>query len=160
MSDIADKSPSVTALCERHRSIDFRQGEIHELLGDLEAVLADHHSWFDLTRVQRRQLPAAQPFYDLEDELEQLGQERARLVADLHELPASSLIEAVAKLEVVARVIEPDDYPDAHALLTQIIADLRTVSAGSEGPPLRRSVQTRSHRKQFRRYHQAISRAV
>jgi hypothetical protein len=124
MSDIADNSPPVTALCERHRSIDLRQGEIYELLGDLEAMLADCHSWFDLTRVQRRQLPAAQPFYDLEDELEQLGHESARLVIDLHELPASSLIETVAKLEVVARVIETDDYPDAHALLTQAIAEL------------------------------------
>jgi hypothetical protein len=124
MSRIADKSPSVMALCERHRSIDLRQGEIHEVLGDLEAMLADRHSWFDLTRVQRRQLPAAQPFYDLEDELEQLGHESARLVVDLHELPACSLIEAVAKLEVVARVIEPDDYPDAHTLLTQTIGEL------------------------------------
>jgi hypothetical protein len=124
MSDVADKVPSVTALCERHRSIDLRQGEIHELLGDLEAVLADRHSWFDLTRVQRRQLPAAQPFYDLEDELERLGRESARVVVDLHELPARSSIEAVAKLEVVARVIEPDDYPDAHGLLTQAIAEL------------------------------------
>ena len=124
MSDVANKVPSVTALSERHRSIDLRQGEIHELLCDLEAMLADRHSWFDLTRVQRRQLPAAQPFYDLEDELEQLGHESARLVVDLHELPARSLIEAIAKLEVVARVIEPDDYPDAHALLTQAIAEL------------------------------------
>jgi hypothetical protein len=125
MSDLADKSSSVTVLCERHRSIDLRQGEIHELLGDLEAMLADRHSWFDLTRVQRRQLRAAQPFYDLEDELEQLGHESAQLVTDLRDLPACSLIEAIAKLEVVARVIEPDDYHDAHALLTQVIADLR-----------------------------------
>lgn len=124
MSRIADKIPSVMALCERHRSINLRQGEIHELLGDLEAALADNHSWFDLTRVQRRHLPAAQPYYDLEDELEQLGHESARLVVDLGELSACSLIEAIAKLEVVARVIEPDDYPDAHALLTQAIAEL------------------------------------
>lgn len=126
MNHIADKSPSVMGLCERHRWIDLRQGEIHELLGELEAMLADRHSWFDLTRVQRRRLPVAQPFYDLEDELEQLGHESARLVVDLHELPARSLIEAAAKLETVARVIEPDDYPDAHALLMQTIAELAT----------------------------------
>lgn len=126
MSDIADKYTSVMALCERHRLIDLRQEEIHQLLGHLEVVLADSHSWFDLTRVQRRQLPAAQPFYDLEDELEQLGHESAQLVIDLRDLPASSLIEAIAKLEVVARVIEPDDYPDAHGLLTHILADLAT----------------------------------
>lgn len=124
MSHIADKTPSVMALCERHRSINLRQEEIHELLGDLEAKLADRHGWFDLTRVQRRQLPAAQPFYDLEDELEQLGHESAQVVTELRDVPAASRIEAIAKLEVVARVIEQDDYPEAHVLLTQAIAEL------------------------------------
>jgi hypothetical protein len=127
MSGIEDKYTSVMALCERHRLIDLRQEEIHELLGDLEAMLADRHSWFDLSRVQRRKLPAAQPFYDLEDELEQLGRESAQLVIDLRDLPASSLIDAIAKLEVVARVMEPDDYPDAHELLTQAIAEVTAV---------------------------------
>lgn len=126
MSNTPDKFDSVMALCERHRSNDLRQLEIHRLLGDLEVMLADHHNWFDLTRVQRRQLAAAQPFYDLEDELEQLGHESAQLVIDLRDLPASSLIEAIAKLEVVARVIESDDYPDAHAVLTDCITDLKT----------------------------------
>jgi hypothetical protein len=126
MSSIADKFDSVLALCERHRSNDLRQLEIHRLLGDLEVMLAEQHRWFGLTRVQRRQLVAAQPFYDLEDELEQLGQKSAQLVADLGGLAASSAIEVIAKLEVVARVIEPDDYPDAHAVLTDAIEDLRT----------------------------------
>jgi len=126
MSNMADKSDSVMTLCERHRSNDLRQLEIHRLLGHLEVMLVEQHSWFDLTRVQRRQLPAAQPFYDLEDELEQLGHESAQLVADLRDLPTSCSSAVVAKLEVVARVIEPDDYPDAHALLTQAIVDLST----------------------------------
>lgn len=126
MSDVPARLPSVMVLCERHRSIDVRQNEIHQLLGNLEEMLADRYKWFELTRVQRRLLQAAQPFYDLEDELEQLGCESAQLVADLGRRPASSLFEAVAKLEVVARVIEPDDYPDAHALLALAIADLAT----------------------------------
>lgn len=126
MTSMADKFNSVMALCERHRSNDLRQLEIHRLLGDLEVMLAEHHNWFDLTRVERRQLPAAQPFYDLEDELEQLGHESAQLVANLCDRPACSATEVVAKLEVVARVIEPDDYPDAHTVLTDTIKDLRT----------------------------------
>lgn len=129
MSDIADRCYSVIALCERHRSYDVRQAEIHRLLGDLEATLAERHRWFELTRVQRRQLPAAQPFYDLEDDLEQLGHASAQLVADLQDLPASSLIEAIAKLEVVARVIEPDDYPDAHTVLTNTIEELKAAQS-------------------------------
>lgn len=125
MSNITDKPDSVMALYERHRLNDLRQLELHRLLGELEEVLADRHNWFDLTRVQRRQLSAAQPFYDLEDELEQLGHESAELVAGLRNLPASSSMEAIAKLEVVARVIEPDDYPNAHAVLADAIEELR-----------------------------------
>ncbi|MBI1360059.1 MAG: hypothetical protein GC155_07210 [Alphaproteobacteria bacterium] len=124
MSNPGDKNASVMALCERHRSIGLRQEKIRELISNLEAMLADHHNWFDLTRAQRRKLPAAQPFHGLEDELEQLDHERARLVIDLREHPARSLIEVIAKLEVVARVIEPDDYPEAHALLSHAITDL------------------------------------
>lgn len=124
MSTDQSEQSSVMALCDHHRSMDLRQNEIHQLLGSLEEMLADRHRWFDLTRVQRRQLPAAQSFYDLEDELEQLRLESAQLVTRLREVPASSLIEAVAKLEVIARVIGPDDYVDAHGILTQTIADL------------------------------------
>jgi hypothetical protein len=115
------------ALCERHRSIDMRMDQLHKLLGDVESMLADRHSWFELTRVQRRVLPAAQSFYELEDELEQLGHESAQLVVDLRDVPAASLPEAIAKLEVVARVIEPDDYPDAHAVLAGTIEELRAI---------------------------------
>jgi hypothetical protein len=126
MSGAADKDSSVMTLSERHRLNDLRQLEIHRLLGDLEVMLAEQHRWFDLTRVQRRELPAAQPFYDLEDELEELGHESAQLVIDLRDLPTSSMVEVIEKLKVVARVIEPDDYPDAHAVLTDAIEDLIT----------------------------------
>jgi hypothetical protein len=129
MSDDANKSPPVIALCERHRSADLRQAQIHQLLGKLEEMLADRHNWFELTRVQRRHLWAARPFHDLEDELEEQEQEAAQLVLDLRDLPALSLREAIAKLEVVARVIEPDDYPDAHAVLAGTVADLKKIQA-------------------------------
>lgn len=129
MSDHANKSPSVIALCERHRSVDLRQAQMHQLLGKLEEMLADRHNWFELRRVQRRHLWAARPFHDLEDELEEQEQEAAQLVVDLRDLPAVSLREAIAKLEVVARVIEPDDYPDAHAVLAGTVADLKKIQA-------------------------------
>jgi hypothetical protein len=128
MSAGLGKSASVMALCERHLSIDIRERELHSLLGDLESTLADHHRWFDLTRVQRRALPAAQSFHDLEDELEQLGRESAQLVYALRNADAFSMSEVTAKLEVVLRVIEPDDYPDAYAVFERAVAELKTFS--------------------------------
>ncbi|RYG32948.1 MAG: hypothetical protein EON93_10390 [Burkholderiales bacterium] len=128
MSARSEKSATVMALCERHLSVDIRQRELHGLLGDLESTLADRHRWFDLTRVQRRALPAAQSFHDLEDELEQLGRESAQLVSALRNADAFSMSEVTAKLEVVLRVIEPDDYPDAYAVFERAVAELKTVS--------------------------------
>ena len=120
--------PVLIALCERHREIKARQEQLHNMLADLEAMLVDRHGWFELTRIQRRALPAAQSFYDLEDELEQLGGESAQAVRDLVDIRASSLDGAVAKLEVIARVVDPDDYPDAHAVLSGAINELRILS--------------------------------
>ena len=79
--------------------------------------------------MQRRTLPAAQVYYDLEDEVEELQGASSQLVIDLVDMPARSLDEAVAKLEVVARVIEPADYPYAHAVLAGAIKDLRCLLA-------------------------------
>lgn len=127
MSAGLEKSATVMALCERHLSIDIQERELHSQLGDLESTLADRHRWFELTRVQRRVLPAAQLFHDLEDELEQLGRESAQLVTRLRTAPATSLPEVIAKLEVVVRVIEPDDYPDTYAVLQNAVAELKTL---------------------------------
>lgn len=88
----------------------------------LECIV--HHAWFELTRVQRRAPPAAQIMYDMEDELEQLQRESADLVIALQSLSAIiSLAEATAKLDVVARVIDPDEYSYAHAALVGTFAD-------------------------------------
>ncbi|RYZ19979.1 MAG: hypothetical protein EOO16_18255 [Chitinophagaceae bacterium] len=90
-------SNSLLSLCDRHRAIEERQNQLHGLLADVEVALADHHAWFELTRVQRRALPAAQIMYDMEDELEQLQRESADLVIALQSLSAISLAEATAK---------------------------------------------------------------
>lgn len=119
------KRVSVLSLCQCHHEIDRRREQLYDLLADIEAMLVDHHAWFQLTRVQRRALPAAQILYDTEDELEQLDRESAQLVIDLQSAPALSVCEAIAKLDVVARVIEPDDYPNAHAVLARAIDELR-----------------------------------
>ena len=118
---------SVLSLCDRHRDIEARQDELQNQLGDIESILVKHHRWFELSRVERRTLPAAQIMYDMEDELEHLQSESAKLVINLQSTPAESTHEVIAKLQVVARVILPDDYPDAHELLTGTIARLITL---------------------------------
>lgn len=124
MTDGASKPSSVMSLCERHREIDQQREQLYHRLADIEAMLADRHAWFKLTRVQRRALPAAQGLYDMEDELERLDRESAQLVVDLQNAPALSVKDVIAKLGVVARVIEPDDYSDAYVVLTHAITEL------------------------------------
>lgn len=120
--------PNVVALCERHREIDAKRDQLHQRLGEAETMLADRHGWFQLTRVQRRALPAAAVLYDTEDELDALDSESALLVTRLRDLPAKTLAEAVAKLQVVARVIDPADYKDAYAVMSGAIAELEVLS--------------------------------
>ncbi len=124
-------SASLMSLCERHRAIAEREDQLHSLLGDVERMLAENHDWLQLTRVQRRALPAAQIMYDMEDELEAVGRESTEIIIALQSHPAASLPEALAKLEIVAHVIDPDDYPYAYAVLAGTIADLSALSAAS-----------------------------
>lgn len=127
MTDGTSKPSSVMSLCERHCRIDQRREQLYHRLAVVEAMLADRHAWFKLTRVQRRALPAARIFYDMEDELEQLDRESAQLVVDLQNAPALSVKDVIAKLGVVARVIEPDDCSDAYAVLTNAISELKAL---------------------------------
>ena len=129
MSEESDRHPSLPAVCESYLAIENRLDQLYTLSAKAEELLAAKHGWFTLTRVQRRTLPAAQVYYDLEDEVEELQGASSQLVIDLVDMPARSLDEAVAKLEVVARVIEPADYPYAHAVLAGAIKDLRCLLA-------------------------------
>ncbi len=117
-------STSVLRLCDRLREIGEREDQLYGLMGDVEVMLARNHAWLELTGTQRRALPAAKILYDTEDELDDLGRENADLVVALQLLPATSLAEAKAKLEVVARVLHPDDYPQAYAILSNTITEM------------------------------------
>jgi hypothetical protein len=121
------KPAFVMAICERYRQIHCERDQLRHRMGEAEAELIGRHAWFSLTHTQRRLLPAAQAFYEIEEELARLDRESAQLVISLRAVPALSLNEAIAKLDVVARVIEPDDYADAHAVLARAINELQAL---------------------------------
>lgn len=133
MTEKSNNSPSIIALCERHRDIDVKRDELHARLGEVETMLVDRHAWFQLSRVERRKLPAAAVLYDTEDELDALDRESAQLVTKLRDVPAETLRGVLAKFRVVARVIDPNDYPDAYAVLSGAIEELEVLAKPSAG---------------------------
>ncbi len=63
----------------------------------------------------------------IDDEIERIASQSAAIVRKLGDSPTRTLGGAIAKLNVVAHVIDPDDYPSAHDVLLGAIEDLRAI---------------------------------
>ena len=90
----------------------------------LETWLVREHSWFQLTPAEQQALPWAKELRDIDGCLDVLFEQREAL---LETLPThgSPTLEAVAtKLEVVERLVECDDHPEAHAMVAGARQDL------------------------------------
>ena len=90
----------------------------------LETILFEHHNWPKLTRVQQRQLPEAAPLFDMDDRLNVLHEQRQDLLPEIQASQASTRAGALAKLEVLAGILDLTDHPDAHALLRSALFDI------------------------------------
>jgi hypothetical protein len=124
-ASVQTRADAIVELCNNYLALEERREQLLVLSGDVEAALADNYNWFSLTRVQRRAVSEAKALYDIDDELEQIGETTSKLIQKLGRMRAQNVFAAIAKLEVVAREIESDDYPPAHAVLRGAISDLR-----------------------------------
>lgn len=95
--------------------------------GDHEAWLADNRNWFVLSKADQKAVPEAGLLQAIDDEYDRCVREGASIVRRLRSIPAISVAGAVAKLSVVAEVIDPEDYPAAHRVLLATMADLRAI---------------------------------
>ena len=95
--------------------------------GDHEAWLADNRNWFVLSKADQKAVPEARLLQAIDDEYDRCVREGAGIVRRLRSIPAISVAGAVAKLSVVAEVIDPEDYPAAHRVLLATMADLRAI---------------------------------
>ncbi|MEJ0022778.1 MAG: hypothetical protein WDN76_04630 [Alphaproteobacteria bacterium] len=116
-------------LCAHYVELQKRQEMLLLRWSDVEAWLGENRDWFKLSPEAQRRLPEGKVLRAIDDELEQIAGHSARAVRRLGACPARTLAGAVAKLNVVADVIDPDDYPGAHDVLLSAVEDLRALSS-------------------------------
>ena len=114
-------------LCVHYGELARRQELLMRLWGDREAWLGDNRDWFKLSKAEQRALPEAQLLYAIDSEYDRCIRAGVRIVRRLRAVPALTVDGAVAKLSVVAEVIDPEDYPAFHRILLNTIEDLRAI---------------------------------
>jgi hypothetical protein len=90
----------------------------------LETWLVREHSWFQLTPAEQQALPWAQELRDIDGCLDVLFEQREALLETLPTHGSTTLEAVAAKLEVVERLVQRDDHPEAHAMIAGARQDL------------------------------------
>lgn len=90
----------------------------------LETWLVREHSWFQLTPAEQQALPWAQELRDIDGCLDLLFEQREAILETLPTHGSTTLEAVAAKLEVIERLVERDDHPEAHAMIAGARQDL------------------------------------
>jgi len=103
----------------------------HERLGarwqQIESRLFKEHNWPRLTRAQRKRFPEKHEMDDLYDRMDALHGENETLLASLPAIVATTHAGICGKLAVAALVVCPEDYPEAHELISSVLRDYRAL---------------------------------
>jgi hypothetical protein len=94
----------------------------------LENHLVSKHAWHDLTLGQRRLLPQAEELDAIDDELDVLHEENARLLAALPRVQAVTVAGLAAKLNVAAIEVRREENEAAHNLVASIVRDFSALA--------------------------------
>ena len=90
----------------------------------LESWLVREHGWFQLSPAEQQALPWAKELRDIDGCLDLMFEKREAVLATLPTHGSTTLEGVVAKLEVVERLVERDDHPEAHAMIAGARQDL------------------------------------
>ncbi|MDP3115938.1 MAG: helicase [Phenylobacterium sp.] len=90
----------------------------------LETWLVREHSWFQLTPAEQQALPWANELRDIDGCLDLLFEQREAILETLPTHGSTTLEGVAAKLEVIERLVERDDHPEAHAMIAGARQDL------------------------------------
>ncbi|MCR5877590.1 helicase [Phenylobacterium sp. J367] len=90
----------------------------------LETWLVREHSWFQLSLAEQQALPWARELRDIDGCLDVLFEQREALLETLPTHGSTTLEAVAAKLEVIERLVERDDHPEAHAMIAGARQDL------------------------------------
>lgn len=121
MSSSPDKA---AALCSEWLTWHANHEQLTMRWQALETCLIRHHGWFGLTEQERCGRPEAAELRAMEDELNDLFDNKQQRLRELPDIPATSARALVLKLSVAAASVLPDENEEAHHLLRSVLDDL------------------------------------
>lgn len=95
----------------------------------IESWLVEQFDWGNLSEEEQQALPEAQELREIDDQLDQLEEERLTCRARLLNLPPATLEGTLGKLRALADLIEPADQPFLHQHLLMAMDELEGVLA-------------------------------
>lgn len=119
----------IPVIAERWAAAGWAEAELQDLWSKVERSLIEHFGWARLTEEEQKALPEAQELFALDARLDAVETERRRCREDLIRLPARTLGDLLAKVQVAVDTIDPTDNDPAHRLLASIRRDLEELTA-------------------------------
>lgn len=116
-----------TRRCARWLHLNGRIERLQDRWAKLEAWLTREHGWLTLSPAEQQALPWSQELRDIDGCLDLLFEEREALLESLPTRSAN-LPSVIARLAVVERLIWSHDHPEAYALITGCLEDLKAFS--------------------------------
>jgi len=116
-----------TRQCARWLHVNSRIERLQNRWAKLEAWLAREHDWLTLSPTEQQALPWSRELRDIDGCLDLLFEQREALLESLPTRSAN-LTSVIARLAVVERLIWSHDHPEAYALITGCLQDLKALS--------------------------------
>lgn len=123
---------SIPVIAKRWAVAGQAEAELQTLWSKVETSLIEHFGWARLTEEEQKALPEAQELFALDARLDAVESERRRCREDLIRLPARTLGDLLAKVQVAVDTIDPTDNDSAHRLLASIWRDLEELTASRQ----------------------------
>jgi len=120
----ASSADGLVVRCASFVAIDIRTGRLVRRWGDLESEAFNLPGWFDLSREEQLALPQGREMAEIDRMLSSLFDQRAKLLAELPDVPATDPTGVAAKIAVAARAVDPEDHEEAHHLIAGAARDL------------------------------------
>ncbi len=107
--------------------LDAEVGRLSGRWSEVETWLAREWGWFALTPAERHSLPQAAEMFEIDRRIEELCEERDRLLERLSATPASDMGAVAGKLAVAIRLLE-DEEGLAHRLVVDAAKGLASTT--------------------------------
>jgi hypothetical protein len=111
----------VTVRCREWLALDAEIDSLSRHWARLEARMVRDFNWFALSPEERRSIPQAQEMFELEVRLDQLSDERERVLSSLENLKAKDLHGVASKLAIAARLLEHEGGLAHHLVADAVI---------------------------------------